>query len=176
MNLSATVKNWESTEIKVIVSWRLSHDGKQTTDGSMGEALPPKGESTISFPEAELSQPKLWWPNGIFDTFRHTELYSLEISITEQDSGLELDREVYNVGIRSITSEIDSKTGGRLFHVNGNKVFINGANWISIDSMMRFNKTKTLGEYTNWYEEEIRMHAEMNMNMIRVWGGGIMER
>lgn len=26
------------------------------------------------------------------------------------------------------------------------------------------------------YDHEVRMHAEMRMNMIRVWGGGLTER
>ena len=52
--------------------------------------------------------------------------------------------------------------------INGQKIFIKGGNWISSDLLLRLSPKR--------YEAEVKMHAQMNMNMIRVWGGSITER
>lgn len=57
-----------------------------------------------------------------------------------------------------------------MFYVNGQLVFIRGSNWIATDQLLRY--TDSASRYYN----EVRMHAEMGMNMIRIWGGSIAER
>ncbi len=52
--------------------------------------------------------------------------------------------------------------------VNGEKIFIKGGNWIISDEMLRFSDAR--------YDAEIRFHRDMNLNLIRVWGGAITER
>lgn len=52
--------------------------------------------------------------------------------------------------------------------MNGQKIFLRGGNWIGTDAMLRLSDKR--------YDDEVRMHAEMNMNLIRVWGGSIAER
>ena len=42
------------------------------------------------------------------------------------------------------------------------------SNWIVSDAMLRFSKER--------YDAEVHYHKDMNLNMIRVWGGGITER
>ena len=71
-------------------------------------------------------------------------------------------------GIRETGNYFDEKIKARVFTVNGQKVFIKGGNWIASDALLRLSKER--------YEAEIRFHAGMNMNMIRVWGGGLTER
>lgn len=56
----------------------------------------------------------------------------------------------------------------RLFKVNGEPVFIRGANWILSDGLLRLSKKR--------YNTDIKFHADMNFNMIRCWGGGLTER
>ncbi|WP_379088821.1 glycoside hydrolase family 2 TIM barrel-domain containing protein [Pedobacter sp. UC225_65] len=46
--------------------------------------------------------------------------------------------------------------------------FIKGGNWIISDAMLRFTPQR--------YDAEIRFHKEMNLNLIRIWGGAITER
>ena len=53
-------------------------------------------------------------------------------------------------------------------HVNGKPIFAKGANWIPADSFTtRLNK--------NDYASLIASARDANMNMLRVWGGGIYE-
>ncbi len=79
-----------------------------------------------------------------------------------------MDSEAVTFGMRETGNYFDEKIKARVFTVNGQKVFIKGGNWIASDAMLRLSNER--------YEAEIRLHAEMNMNMIRVWGGGLTER
>ncbi len=115
-----------------------------------------------SFPEIKIDNPKLWWPNGMGPH----DLYNLEISF--EQNGTISDKEEIGFGIRQTGTYFDKEVGGRVFLVNGQKVFIKGGNWISSDAMLRFTSER--------YDAEVRMHQQMNMNMIRIWGGAIPER
>ncbi|MCE4563746.1 hypothetical protein INQ51_05440 [Maribellus sp. CM-23] len=117
---------------------------------------------TLSFPEIKMENPKLWWPNG----WGEANLYQLELSF--QQNNTQSDKEAVGFGIRETGTYFDQEVGGRVFLVNGQKVFIKGGNWIASDALLRLSPER--------YEAEVRMHAEMNMNMIRVWGGAMPER
>jgi len=121
------------------------------------------GETLIvDFPEIKIENPKLWWPNGMGEQ----NLYPLEIHF-EQNKSIS-DSEKLNFGIRQTDNYFDKEVGGRVFLVNGQKVFIKGGNWIYSDLLLRHTPER--------YEAEVKMHAQMNMNMIRIWGGSITER
>ena len=62
----------------------------------------------------------------------------------------------------------DDTTGGRLFKVNGVPVFIRGGAWVAADALLRLSAQD--------YDDQVRLHAEANLNLIRVWGGSITER
>ncbi|MCY1722456.1 hypothetical protein OU798_19055 [Prolixibacteraceae bacterium Z1-6] len=117
---------------------------------------------TVTFPEIKIENPKLWWPNGLGEQNQ----YKLELSF--EQNNLSSDKETVSFGIRETDTYFDKEVGGRVFLVNGQKVFIKGGNWIASDAMLRLLPER--------YEAEVRMHAEMNMNMIRVWGGAMPER
>ena len=116
----------------------------------------------VELPEIEMKNPQLWWPNGMGEP----HLYPLKLIFT-QDQEIS-DSETVNVGIRETGSYFDEESGGRIFLVNGQKIFIKGGNWIASDALLRLSSDR--------YNAEMRMHAEMNMNMIRVWGGSMTER
>lgn len=123
----------------------------------------PLEEKTIQFPEIKIENPLLWWPNGMGEH----PLYSTKIEFISQD-GMNTDSEEISFGIRETGNYFDEKIRSRVFTVNGQKVFIKGGNWIASDALLRLSKER--------YDAEVRMHAEMNMNMIRIWGGGLTER
>jgi hypothetical protein len=125
--------------------------------------LNPLEEKTIQFPEIKIENPLLWWPNGMGEH----PLYNIKIEFISQD-GMTTDSEEISIGIRETGNYFDEKIRSRVFTVNGQKVFIKGGNWIASDALLRLSKER--------YEAEVRMHAEMNMNMIRIWGGGLTER
>ncbi|MDL2326989.1 glycoside hydrolase family 2 protein, partial [Bacteroidales bacterium OttesenSCG-928-A14] len=74
------------------------------------------------------------------------------------------------IGIRDVKLVQTRDSIGRSFefHVNGKPVFIKGANWIPAES---FPSSIT----NERYYDLVKTMQESNMNMIRVWGGGIYE-
>jgi hypothetical protein len=125
--------------------------------------IAPHSVVTVTFPEKKQNDPRLWWPNGMGQPALHPAV----ITFTDKKDNT-LDREDLMFGFRETGSSFDDSTGARIFTVNGQKIFIRGANWIASDGMLRLTPGR--------YDTEIRMHAEMNMNMIRVWGGSMTER
>ncbi len=125
--------------------------------------LEPFSTVTVTFNEIKVTDPRIWWPNGI----GQPSLYPAVITFETRDK-VELDREDFMFGFREAGSYFDDKTGSRVFTINGQKLFIRGANWIASDALLRLSAER--------YDAEVKMHAEMNMNMIRVWGGSIFER
>lgn len=125
--------------------------------------IPAGGSVNITLNSIKIKEPRLWWPNGMGPQ-----------GLTIADLWVILDKDIVShtarveFGIREVTSEPDPKTGGRIFYVNGQKVFIKGGNWVASDMLLRLSPER--------YKAEVKMHAEMNMNMIRVWGGSITER
>ncbi|WP_231425501.1 glycoside hydrolase family 2 TIM barrel-domain containing protein [Pedobacter sp. Leaf250] len=119
-------------------------------------------QSEIQFPDLTLENPKLWWPNG----YGKQDLYPLNIKFISANQIL--DQEKLNVGIRQIDNIWNEHTQSMGAYVNGQKIFIKGGNWIISDAMLRFSDAR--------YDAEVRYHKDMNLNLIRIWGGAILER
>lgn len=160
---SAFVK--PSVELKNTSKKRVNGTLTATLDGSKKSVkvtLNPFEEKTVVIPEMEVNNPRLWWPNGMGDQ----PLYDIKIDFAIGNKIS--DTETVTFGIRETGNYFDTAVRAQVFMVNGQKVFIKGGNWIASDALLRFSKER--------YETEVRFHAEMNMNMIRVWGGGLTER
>jgi len=132
-------------------------------ENSLKVMIDPGEEKTLQFSEIKVENPRLWWPNGLGDQ----PIYKMEIDFIAQDGSI-IDSEMVPFGIRETATYFDEKIKGRVFTVNGQRVFIKGGNWIASDALLRLSKER--------YDAEVRFHAEMNMNMIRVWGGALPER
>lgn len=107
------------------------------------------------YQKLSIANPKLWWPNGYGDP----NLYTCEFK-------LKLGNEVTDVqkvsfGIRKYSYD----TEGGVLHVsiNGKRVFLKGGNWGMSEYMLRAR-----GEE---YDLKLRLHKEMNYNIIRNWLG-----
>ncbi|KAL2622744.1 hypothetical protein R1flu_002949 [Riccia fluitans] len=130
---------------------------------SQSQVLIKAGASTaLTLPQLFFYKPQLWWPNGM----GKQPLYNVELTV-EVDSN-ESDHWGHRIGFRKIETWIDKSTRGRKFAVNGKPVFIRGGNWILSDGLLRLSEDR--------YKTDIGFHADMNMNMIRVWAGGLAER
>ena len=118
-----------------------------------------KGVNTIDIP-FEIVNPKRWWPNGMGDSY----LYDVKVSLDEGNAIS------HNIGLRTIelVTEKDKVGESFYFKVNGYPVFAKGANVIPFDNFL----TRVSPDR---YEAIIRSASEANMNMLRVWGGGIYE-
>lgn len=111
-----------------------------------------------------MNNPKLWWPNGLGEHY----LYDFEFRIINSNSTV--DSKKYKIGIRSIemVREKDSVGTSFYFNVNGFPLFVKGANYIPQDNL----QDRVTPER---YRYMIKSAADVNMNMLRVWGGGIYE-
>lgn len=116
----------------------------------------------VDLSEIIIKNPRLWWPNGI----GKQELYDMEIYF-ERDGEID-DVTKVRYGIREITSDKCPDNGGRRFFVNGQKIYMPGGNYIASDWLLRLSPER--------YRAEVKFHAEMNLRMIRVWGGALVER
>jgi len=158
VKVSATVENLTDHDQTATLSYTL--DGRTMSKKVL---LAPGERSTVAMPDMTVRNPRLWWPNGIGDA----ELYPIAIDVADA-AGKKSDVREMKIGIREITTDKDPANGGRRFFVNGQKIFIRGGNYICSDWMLRLSRER--------YRHEVRFHAEMNLNMIRVWGGAIPER
>ncbi|WP_025141834.1 glycoside hydrolase family 2 protein [Pedobacter jeongneungensis] len=116
----------------------------------------------VKLPDLQLENPKLWWPSG----YGAQNLYDVKIEFVAANQTL--DQEQLKVGVRQIDNIWNEHTKSMGAFVNGQKIFIKGGNWIISDAMLRFSDAR--------YDAEIRYHKDMNLNLIRIWGGAILER
>jgi len=122
-----------------------------------------KGKNEYSFP-LQIHKPKLWWPNGIGEQ----NLYEIKIEISKENKLL--DGFTVKTGLRKleIIQEKDSLGESFKFRINGYDIFAKGVNYIPQDNFL------SRVDYSD-YENIINTAVESNMNMLRVWGGGIYE-
>ncbi|WP_428329166.1 glycoside hydrolase family 2 protein [Mucilaginibacter sp.] len=124
--------------------------------------IAPRSNTEVALKDLLLTNPKLWWPNGYGGQY----LYKSSIQFTT--AGKLSDQQDVNVGVRQIETSWNEQTHSRQIAVNGQKIFIKGGNWIISDAMLRFLDAR--------YDAEVRFHRNMNLNLIRVWGGALVER
>ncbi|MEO6232684.1 MAG: glycoside hydrolase family 2 TIM barrel-domain containing protein [Ferruginibacter sp.] len=125
--------------------------------------VPANEKITVALPDFNLEQPKLWWPSG----YGPQNLYGVDVKFITEDKQTS-DAEHENIGVREITTTWNTTTFSREVKVNGQPIFIKGGNWIISDEMLRFTDER--------YDAEIRFHRDMNLNLIRIWGGALTER
>ena len=111
-------------------------------------------------------QPYLWWPQGMGDA----DLY--HVTATLLLDGEPVDSRELEIGIRTAklerTDMLDEHGNGEFcFLVNGQKMFARGTNWVPLDS---FHSRDTAQ-----LPKAMKLLAEGNINMVRVWGGGVYE-
>ncbi len=107
--------------------------------------------------ELAVTDPLLWWPNGYGDP----NLYTCELTATVD--GTVSDSRTVTFGIREYGYELVD--GVFRLSVNGEPVYVKGGNWGMSEWMLRCR-----GEE---YDHKIRLHREMNYNMIRNWIGSV---
>ncbi len=108
------------------------------------------------FPELAIANPDLWWPNG----YGAPKLYHCELRFVS-DGAAPSDIQVVPFGIRRL--EVDTSTRAMRIIVNGVPIFVAGGNWGMPEYLLRGSAAD--------YETRVRLHQDMNFNMIRNWMG-----
>ncbi len=112
-----------------------------------------------------ITRPRLWWPNGL----GAQPLYTFKARLLID--GQTTDEVTTRTGLRSLELRQERDASGKSFTfvINGVPIFAKGANWIPADSFpTRISKHR--------YRQLLESARDANMNMLRVWGGGIYER
>lgn len=113
-----------------------------------------------------VEQPALWYPNGL----GAQPLYDLVLRLYED--GQLLEERHLRVGIRSVAcvQNDGAPSGARpyVFVVNGRRMYVKGVNITPLDHI--YGDVPREQVY-----ETLRRAKEMHCNMVRVWGGGLIE-
>lgn len=168
MNLEVSGENIENKRYQ----WSLKDSSGKTVLNKKGVFL-----SNQPVIEAELSSPELWWPNGYGNPY----LYSSELMLFD-DNMLEIDHHETKVGFRKIELITNEKSWinssgfpatsplpPASLSVNNRRIFAKGSNWVHPEVF--------IGNITaDRYREQIELAKNAHFNILRVWGGGIVNK
>lgn len=111
-----------------------------------------------------VDEPRLWWPRGYGDQ----PLYGLDVTLSDDDG--QLDAWHRRIGFRTVELDrtADARGSGFTLVVNGERVFARGVNWIPDDVF----PSRVTPER---YRTRLSQAADANVDLVRIWGGGIYE-
>lgn len=167
-NTEKISKNFAEVEVVTKVDSFFSKNISLLVTLSNGETVYEKKipfrhtkESRIAF---KIKNPKLWWPNGEGEQ----NLYQLKVKIVDSQNVV-IDEAQRKVGIRTIELILkDKEVSTFKFRINGKDIYCKGVNWIPADSFLPRVTQKI-------YSDLLLLAKQANINMVRVWGGGIYE-
>ncbi len=128
-------------------------------------ALGPGERKTVAFSfrrhrSLVIRRPKLWWPRGYGEQnlYRMTFIFKTRRGISHI--------KMVNFGIREITTRLEYVDGFpvRYFYINGRKIFLRGGAWVP-DMMLRRDSRRLA--------RELELVKNANLNLVRIWGGGV---
>lgn len=156
------ITNVTSQPVSALLKVAYHYSANDTKEVQKQIELRP-GENTVSLP-VMIDNPHLWMPNG----WGEPSLYKFTASVSVD--GVEVASQERQVGLRSIRVVMEDDEHGKSFYfeVNGHPMFAKGANFIPDDALL---PNVTTERYKRIFEDV----KAANMNMLRVWGGGIYE-
>ena len=156
------ITNVTSQPVSALLKVAYHYSANDTKEVQKQIELRP-GENTVSLP-VMIDNPHLWMPNG----WGEPSLYKFTASVSVD--GVEVASQERQVGLRSIRVVMEDDEHGKSFYfeVNGHPMFAKGANFIPDDALL---PNVTPERYKRIFEDV----KAANMNMLRVWGGGIYE-
>ena len=149
------------------ISVESSKETNVTLDIQFGDSTFSKktavsaGSNIINVP-IDLYAPKLWWTHNLGTP------YLYDVKITAYTEGGQSDEKVLKHGLRTIelVQEKDAIGESFYFRLNGVPVFAKGSNMIPLHFFEERVKKEDISR-------TIDAAIGANMNMLRVWGGGI---
>ncbi|MCL6637079.1 MAG: glycoside hydrolase family 2 protein [Alicyclobacillus sp.] len=144
----------------VRASVQLRADGRVIATATV-QPLPAHG-TTLTL---HVPQPRRWWTHDLGEPY----LYTLEAQLWVDGQCADTYR--CSLGLRTLRLRTESEQGkpAFAFELNGVPLFAKGANWIPVDSFHAAVPDSRV-------QHLLQLAVEANMNMLRVWGGGLYER
>jgi len=157
--ISAELTIYTQTQEEVII--QITNNTTQEIFESIINVSPEQQEYQIPF---TIKNPKLWWTHNLGDPY----LYNIDVELLNE--GFQKTSFTKNLGIRSIelVTEKDSIGESFYFKLNGKPVYMKGANYIPQNI---FLPDVDQDDYVKLIDDVVNS----NMNMLRVWGGGVYE-
>jgi len=131
----------------------LTHEIDGQTIG--GTVQVTKGENVITH-SVRIANPKLWWPNGQGEQPLYPLVTRLDGEVTTRQ-----------LGLRQLEWVVEKDAIDHSFkcRINGRDITMMGANWIPADAIPSRQTPEVLRDL-------LESARAVNMNMIRIWGGG----
>ncbi|HYH94034.1 MAG TPA: glycoside hydrolase family 2 TIM barrel-domain containing protein [Candidatus Saccharimonadales bacterium] len=124
------------------------------------------GPRSAAHAELGIRRPALWWPNGL----GRPAIHRLTVRATDHDGNV--DETTVPVGFRTVHLRANpgapAGARGYSFEVNGRPMYVNGWNWVPTDTMYGVPRPERLAHL-------LRLAASSGANLLRVWGGGLIE-
>jgi len=162
--IEVTQVHGRSGSVTLLLAPELARGDKGSTCRwklSLGKRTVSKGEGK----RIKVRSPRLWWPSGQGEQ----PLYTLSVEVVASNGSV-VGQWEKKIGLRTIDLDRHKDKWGESFQfvVNGRAVFAKGANWIPAHSFVTtLDRART--------ERDLKAAVAANMNMVRVWGGGIYE-
>ena len=113
------------------------------------------GEQSVQL-TVDVPSPQRWWPVGSGEQVRHRLTLAIGDQQWQRHIGLR------EVRILQVPDDIGA---GFTFEINGESLFMRGANWIPGDALPQRATPDVVHEL-------LQSAVDANMNMLRIWGGG----
>jgi beta-mannosidase len=153
-------------------TWKLLDEDNKEILNSSGKIISPEVEFN-----SELVKPNLWWPNDQGTPYLYSSVFELK-----DNSGNTMQTVIQKVGFRRVKLVMNSGSWDEpqgyprsrsnppaQFEINGRRIFAKGSNWVPPEI---FPGTITRDRYN----ELLDLAVEANFNILRVWGGGIVNK
>ncbi len=174
----------DTSAAKISLNLNLSNHGAKPSNGTLSVTINPENftgsslqfskeitiaanaQSAVALNSSNttqllVKQPRLWWPNG----YGQANLYRIRLKY--ETNGTCTDDTSFVFGIRTISTkaeEVPGKLLRREFFVNGQRIQLTGGAWVP-DMMLNRDSAR--------YDAELHLCRNSNINLVRIWGGGV---
>lgn len=162
VTFSTDVKNVSSSPKEIVVSGMI-----QPGNLNFSKTIMVEGNATANlsidkddFARMVIDNPRLWWPSG----YGEPNLYTCKLTCSI--NGTISDEKEITFGIRKYDYKMVNNVVGYpvlTFFINGQKIYLKGGNWGMSEYLLRCHGKE--------YETKVKLHKDMNYNMIRLWTG-----
>jgi beta-mannosidase len=164
---AATVEVRVTLDASVARAIRLDVELVGETHGRATATIDVKAGRSEAVVRLDVPEPALWWPNGAGVPVVHR----LVVRALEEDGAI-LDEMSVPLGFRTVEripnegASADARPW--TWVVNGRRLYVRGWNWVPMDAQYGVPRPARL-------DHLLRLARDAHVNMLRVWGGGLIE-
>jgi hypothetical protein len=149
LSITITPENFKGKTLKIFSTVSIEANKSTTVDLNSSNTK-----------EFTIARPSLWWPNG----HGKPNLYRMRLQYANA-SGISDDTS-FIFGIRTVSTKAVNVKGTwrRDFYVNGYRVHLVGGAWVP-DMLLNRDSVR--------YDYEMHLCRNANINLVRIWGGGV---